>query len=274
MNIKDFDFYKELLRKNSGFYLEAEKASLLNSRLTPIAKKWGYQNVNMLTVALRSLPDKELTNEVIEAMIDPQTSFFRDKSVFDKLQNEIIPELAEKRRKTNRILNIWCCGCSTGQEAYSIKIIMQEPPLADQLYSLTRNIYATDLSNSAIEKAESGTYSQMEIQNGMPTKLMMKYFDQNEKTWAIHRHMQRFMFFERSNLNEREQLGRKNDITLCRNLISQMDHDIQPDILAYLAEQMAPDGYIIFGKNENILGLSDYFAETEENSGIYVLQGN
>ncbi len=272
MDIKDFDFYKSLLRKKTGLYIGPAKSSLLSSRLTPIAKKWGYSNINMLTVALRSLPEESLVDDVVEEMMDLQTSFFRDSEAFDQLCDKIIPELAKIKRKDDRLLNIWSCGCSTGQETYSLKIMMQESPLYDTLRGLTRNIYATDISREAIRKAEAGSYSQHEVQDGLPVQLLTKHFEQNEKTWTIHPQMKRFINFTHSNLIEKQPLKYKSDIILCRNLIGAMAYDVQEDILSYLAGQLQPHGYILFGIGEDIPEINTYFEPWDEAAGIYILK--
>jgi len=182
MRLADFAMYADLLKRKSGLALGNEKSFLLDSRLTPVAKKWGFPSLEYMTVMMRGVPDAGLVKDVVEAMTMNDTSFFRDEIPFQQFSEIILPYFAKKRAK-KRTIKIWCAGCSTGQEPYSLAMAILESQKLVPGWKI--EILGTDLSDSALEKASRGEYSQFEAQRGIPVSVLLKYFEQKGEFWGV-----------------------------------------------------------------------------------------
>lgn len=167
MRIIDFDIYKNLLKERSGLVLTPDKSYLLDSRLNPIAKKWGYPSLEAMTAVLQGVPDKDLVNDIIEAMTTNETSFFRDSNPFDTFKESVLPYMHESRA-TRRSMKIWCAAASSGQEPYSLRMILREQE--SKFAGWKTDILATDISNDILAQAREGVYSQFEVQRGYSLK--------------------------------------------------------------------------------------------------------
>lgn len=172
MSPEDFDYISTLLRSNSGLVLTQDKAYLLESRLMPIARKNELQSVDDLIGKMRQVNDKPLITEVVEAMTTNESFFFRDQKPFDLFRDEILPGLIERRAST-KSFRIWCAAASSGQEPYSLSILLKEA--AAKLPNWRTEIVGTDISMDILAKAKSGNYTQFEVQRGLPITLLVKY---------------------------------------------------------------------------------------------------
>jgi chemotaxis protein methyltransferase CheR len=247
MKINDFELYRDLLQRYSGLSLPAEKTYLLDSRLTPIARKWGYPTLEAMTLALRGIPDNTLVGEVVEAMTGKDTSFFRDMVPFLALGERIIPAII-KAKGRRRELRIWCAGCSTGQEAYSVAMVLKDQEL--KLKGWQVEIFATDLSAEALRKARTGNYSQFEVQRGLPISYLMKYFDELDDSWRLHDNVRNLVNFEQMNLlDSYDDIG-GFDIILCRNVLGQFDENNRNKIIDKLSDSLNDNGYLLLGLDE------------------------
>lgn len=270
MKIKDFDFYKDLIKRESGLYLASDQAYLLSSRLTPIAKSWNFVDLDHMTMDLRGLPDEKLVKQIVEAMTDNETSFFRDPEIFDTIREDIIPDIISKK-KFNRTVKIWSAGCSTGQEAYSLALLLQESPLKELQPTFKFQIDATDISEDALEQARNGKYSQTDVQNGLPVKTLMSNFDQNEKTWTAQDRLKNAISFRYFNLINNMRDLEEYDLILCRNVLEDFDYLISSKIIDQLTKKLTKDGYLVFGKDEMIENLTDKLRPVENVKGIYTV---
>lgn len=266
MRITDFDLYKDLLKKESGLIITSDKSYLLDSRLNPVAKKWGYPSLEAMTVALQGMPDKDLINDIVEAMTTNETSFFRDQRPFDLFKNEVLPPLKEAR-KTQRQLKMWCAAASTGQESYSISMLLREDP---EMAGWNVNFKATDISNEVLDQAREGLYSQFEVQRGLPIQLLMKYFTQDGDKWRLSQDIINMVKFEYFNLLDSMAALGKFDIIFCRNVLIYFDEAAKSDILSRMAAQLEDDGFLFLGGAETVLGLSDAFQPMPNCRGIYL----
>jgi len=247
MKINDFELYRDLLQRNSGLSLPAEKTYLLDSRLTPIARKWGYPTLEAMTLALRGIPDSTLVGEVIEAMTAKETSFFRDMTPFITLSERILPAII-KAKGRRRELRIWCAGCATGQEAYSVAMVLKDNEL--KLKNWNVEIHATDLSAEALRKARTGNYTQFEVQRGLPITYLMKNFDELDDSWRLHDNIRNLVNFEQMNLFDSfDDIG-GFDIIFCRNVLGQFDENTRTKMIDKLAESLNENGYLLFGQDE------------------------
>lgn len=256
MKISDFELYRDLLQRQSGLSLTAERSYLLDSRLTPIARKWGYPTLDAMTLALRGVPDTHLIEDVIEAMMTQDTTFFRDMAPFLVLRDTIMPYLMNARGR-NRTLRIWSVGCSTGQEAVSIAMVLKD--MGPVLKNWKIDILGTDISNQAIARANTGHYTQFEVQRGLPVRDLVHHFDETDDGWILHQDVHNMVHFETFNiLDDMSELG-LFDIVFCRNLLTYFENDRRSEILTNIGQQMAEDGFLILGIEENLNNLDTPF---------------
>jgi chemotaxis protein methyltransferase CheR len=266
MKISDFELYRDLLLRNSGLSLTAEKSYLLDSRLTPVSRKWGYPTLEAMTLALRGIPDTALLNDVIEAMSTSDTSFFRDMTPFTTLRDVLIPHLIKDRGR-NKHLRIWSAGCGTGQEAYSIAITLKQ--IESKLKGWKIEIIGTDISSQSIRKASSADYTQFEVQRGLPVSYLIQYFQERDDVWHLQDSIRNLVTFEQSNLIESiDDLG-LFDIIFCRNVLSNFENNTRQSILGRMSEQLDENGFLILGESENMAALKTDFTPLSGCPGLY-----
>jgi chemotaxis protein methyltransferase CheR len=268
MNGDEFDVLSGLIRKHSGLVLTRDKAYLLESRLLPVARKWRLKSLAELAAALRGQADSGMVRDVVEAMTTNESFFFRDVKPFDQFKSFVLPHLLRARAAT-RSIRIWSAACSSGQEPYSLAMILSEQRA--QLAGWRVEILATDLSTEILDKAQAGLYSQFEVQRGLPIQLLVKYFKQQGERWQIDPAIRAMVSFRQLNLlDDMAALGRF-DVIFCRNVLIYFDQPTKTLVLDRLSRQMAPDGHLYLGGAETVLGISDRLQPVPENRGIYGL---
>jgi len=268
MTPEDFEFISTLLRGRSGLVLTQDKAYLLESRLMPIARRNDLQSVDDLIGKMRRVKDPALITEVTEAMTTNESFFFRDQKPFDLFRDEILPDLME-RRATKRSFRIWCAAASSGQEPYTLSIILREA--AAKLAGWRHEIVGTDISNDILAKAKSGTYTQFEVQRGLPIQLLIKYFDKMEDQWQIKQEIRDMVAYKYFNLlDDLKPLG-NFDVVFCRNVLIYFDQPTKSKVLEGIASLMPPDGLLFLGGAETVLGISDQFKPVKGQRGVYEL---
>ncbi|MGJ5182080.1 CheR family methyltransferase [Bradyrhizobium oligotrophicum] len=265
MNQPDYEFLRKLLRDKSGLDLSADKQYLIESRLLPLARKAGLASISDLVQKLRD-GSSVLVSQVVEAMTTNETFFFRDKVPFDHFRDVIVPELL-KARAGRKSLRIWCAACSTGQEPYSLAMSLKEMSAA--LSGWRVEIVATDLSQEVLEKSKAGLYSQFEVQRGLPIQLLVKYFKQAGELWQINSDVRGMVQHRQLNLlHDFSQLG-TFDVVFCRNVLIYFDQDTKVNIFGRLAKLMEPDGFLVLGAAETVVGLTDVFKPLPDRRGLY-----
>lgn len=270
MKLTDFDLYKDLLLEKSGLMLSSDKTYLLDSRLSPVAKKWGFQTLEAMTAALRGMPDQKLVNDIVEAMTTNETSFFRDMTPFNMLREIVFPYMLEAR-KIKRSLNFWCAAASSGQEPYSIAFILKE--LEQSAMAGWRNkILGTDISHEILEQARAGIYSQFEVQRGLPIQMLMAHFTQQEEKWHLNDEIKRMVEYKLFNLLDSMSMLGRFDIVFCRNVLIYFNEETKADVLRRIAGQMEPDGFLFLGGAETVLGMDTPFAAVPSGRGLYALK--
>lgn len=267
MKISDFDLYRDLLKEKSGLSLTQDKAYLLESRLSPIAKKWGYDSLDAMTAKLRGVPDRNLVGDVVEAMTTNETSFFRDIKPFDLFRQTVLPCMKQARASRKK-LRIWCAASSSGQEPYTLAIILKEA--AVQFPGWSFEILATDISNEILNQAREGVYSQFEVQRGMPITLLLKYFTQSGDKWRINDDIRKLVKFENFNLLEPMSRLGVFDVVFCRNVLIYFDEPTKGKVLDNIARQLEPDGFLVLGGAETVIGITDAFKPMPDCRGLYV----
>lgn len=242
---EDFQCLARLLRRRSGLLLTLDKRALLARRLEPVMRRFDFKDVQSLIVELRA-GREALAEAVTEAMTVNESSFFRDPVLFAALRDSVLPRLIAARGGDKR-LRIWSAAAAAGQEAYSIAILLTEMGLARDGWSI--ELIATDLSGEAILRAEAGCYAAHEIERGLDAHAM-RYFRRDRDEWLVDASLRRMITFRRFNLLDSFGWLDELDIVLCRNVLMYFDRATRLDVLARIAETMAPDGLLVLGENE------------------------
>ncbi|MDQ5911094.1 MAG: Chemotaxis protein methyltransferase [Pseudomonadota bacterium] len=254
INSSDFNYIRDLVRRHSAIALEADKAYLVETRLAPLARQAGLASLQELIGLLRIQPTHPLHRQVVEAITTHETSFFRDIHPFDALKNTILPALLTRRHSS---LTIWCAACSSGQEPFSIAMLVREHFPA--LVARQIRIIATDLSGAILARAREGLYSQIEINRGLPAALLTRYFDKQGLHWRIKSEIRRMVEFQQSNLAEPWPLMPPADLVFMRNVLIYFDVDTKKAILSRVRNILKPDGYLFLGSSETTLNLDTAF---------------
>ncbi len=261
----DFDFIANLVRDRSGLVLTPDKAYLVESRLGPIARKEGIASLDELVSILRLRGDVRLIEAVVDAMTTNETFFFRDKTPFEHLENIILPDLVAKKR--GGTIRIWCAAASTGQEPYSIAMVLDQ--MGHKLGGSRVEIIGTDISERCLEKAKSGIYTQFEVQRGLPVQYLMKYFKKEGENWRISDQIKNSVRYRQMNLlDDFRTLGRF-DIIFCRNVLIYFDISTKKRVLDRMATQVEGTGYLLMGAAETVLGITDSFKPVPNARGLY-----
>jgi chemotaxis protein methyltransferase CheR len=265
MTTSEFEFLRLFLKARAGLALTVEKRYLVESRLQPVCRRFELDSLAELVAGLKG-GDRDLETAVVEAMTINETYFFRDKAPFDLFRDVLLPRYLEGRSAQRR-LRIWCAAASTGQEPYSIAMLLNEA--SARLVGWHVEILATDLSTEVLERASAGLYSQFEVQRGLPIRLLLKHFTQVGDQWRIAPQIRSMVNFRPFNLiAEFGSLG-PFDIVYCRNVLIYFDAATKAEVLRRVAGVMAPDGALLLGAAETVIGLTDAFAPDAQHRGLY-----
>jgi len=261
----DYEYLRKLLKDRSGLILSADKRYLVESRLIPLARRAGVGGISELVLKMKGGAEP-LIISVVEAMTTNETFFFRDKVPFDHFSQTMMPALLEAR-KNRRMLRIWCAACSTGQEPYSLAMILKE--MATQVTGWRIEIVATDLSQEVLEKSKAGIFSQFEVQRGLPIQMLVKYFVQTNELWQIAPEIRSMVQFKQLNLlQDFAHLG-TFDVIFCRNVLIYFDMEAKVDVLDRLGRIIEPDGFLALGAAETVVGVTNSFGPYPDRRGLY-----
>ncbi len=265
MRITNFEIYRDILKEKSGLDLTLDKSYMLESRLSPVSKKWGYLSFEAMTTALQGVPDKNLVNDIVEAMTINDTAFFRDDEPFNALRDVVLPYLLKKRSAEKKI-RIWCAACSSGQEPYSAALTIREKGLPA---GWKTEILGTDIASDILEQAKSAVYSQFEVQRGLPLLTLLKYFTQDDTKWVLQDDVRKMARFDYFNLmDDVKKLG-TFDVIFCRNVLSFFEDKTKKKVLEKVASRLEKDGFLFLGKTETTIGLSEAFKPLPGVAGLY-----
>lgn len=270
INRQEFEYVRDLVRANSGIVLETGKEYLVEARLRPLAERDHSTSVALFIQRLRSGASSVVHRHVIEAMTTNETSFFRDLSPFDTLRKVILPELIHNRAN-ERAFNIWSAACSTGQEPYTVAITIRE--YFPQLIQWRCRILASDLSSEVLARARTGSYTQLEVNRGMPAMMMVKYFARNRLYWDLRDEIRKMVEFFEVNLTRPLPQLPDMDIIMLRNVLIYFDVETKRRILDAMRRKLRPDGYLLLGNSETAFGVHDGFERfTQDRSGWHRLK--
>ena len=238
-----------LLRESSGFVLDDDKRYLLEDRLRPVLRDRGINGIDDLAQRLQNQHGSELADAVAQSLTINETSFFRDRSLFASLSGTLLPRLVAAREH-KRQLRIWCAGCATGQEPYSLAMILDD--MSRKLAGWQVEIVATDLSRAVIEVAKVGLYSQFEVQRGLPVMMMLRHFARVGEHWQISDAMRAKVVFRTGNLLAIPLEAEPFDMIFCRNVLFYFDAATRRRVLSRLVACLASDGLIALGGAERV----------------------
>ena len=253
------------MREEAAIVLDEGKEYLAESRLGPLARREGIGSIHELVRRLQADRDGELQRKVIEAMTTNETSFFRDKHPFDVFKSVLLPEIVAHARE--RQLDIWCAAASTGQEPYSVAMLLRETP---ELADWTIRLIATDISEEVLERGRRGRFTQLEVNRGLPAALLVKYFTRSGIDWQIGDDLRRMVEFRQLNLAGPWPSFRKMDVVFMRNVLIYFDVATKREILGRARAVLKPDGSLFLGGAETTLNLDDGYERVQlDKAGLY-----
>lgn len=254
----DYRFLKDFLYQHSGLSLGTGKDYLLESRLPPVAATFNIAGLPALVSRLRAGATQSLVKAVCDAMTTGETLFFRDTTPFTVFRESLLPEAVARARQKARPVRIWCAACSTGQEPYSVSMILDQE--TKQMGGVRADILATDYSSPTIARAASGVFNQFEVQRGLPIQLLLKYFTKVEHGFQANPTLRKCITFREGNLLKPFTDAGAFDIIFIRNVLIYFDQATKKDVLERLARQLVPGGCLILGGTENTIGVTDALA--------------
>lgn len=256
----------DFVKDQSGIVLSHDKAYLLESRLLPIAKKYHFTDIDSLVDQVKMSKNTSIEESIVDAMTTNESFFFRDTKPFDQFRNEIIPSLV-KRQTASRKIRIWSAAASTGQEPYSLAIILNE--MSAELKGFNVEIIGTDISQDALTRARTGLFTQFEVQRGLSTQRLVKFFKKNNDNWEINQEIKRNISFKIHNLLKNNRSLGNFDVIFIRNVLIYFDIATKRKILEELAGMISEDGFICLGGTETILGITDKLVPCPHARGLY-----
>lgn len=251
-----FRYITSLVHRRAAIVIERGKEYLVDSRLGPVAKASGLGSIDELVHRVRQDERGALASQLIEALTTNETSFFRDAHPFEALRSKVLPDVIAARSST-RSLRIWCAAASTGQEPYTIAMVLRES--FPELASWSVQILGTDLNTAVLSRAREGVYRQLEVNRGLPAAMLVKYFDRHGTEWRVKPSLKSLVTFQELNLLDRWPLFAPPDIVFMRNVLIYFDVATKREILGRVRKTMRADGYLFLGGAETTMNIDDEY---------------
>jgi chemotaxis protein methyltransferase CheR len=251
---ENYNFLQQHVYRTSGIVLDENKHYLVEARLIPIVRKENLKTINDLCALIRATSSGRVSQDVVEAMTTNETLFFRDVLPFKVLRSTLLPPLLEARKQSKK-LSFWSAASSSGQEAYSLAMLLCEMGL--QGWNI--EIVGTDLNERMVERARRGAFLQIEVNRGLPATHLVKYFERHDLEWRVKSVLRRMVRFEKFDLRQSMRMVNCYDFVLCRNVLIYFDMDTKRSILKEMAKTINPGGYLLLGAAETTMNLSDAF---------------
>jgi chemotaxis protein methyltransferase CheR len=250
----DYAFLQQHIYRESGIVIDETKEYLLTARLMPIVHRQSLQTISDLCALLRATGVPALKQQVVEAMTTNETQFFRDSGPFEALRSQLLPPMLA--RKSGRKFRFWSAAASSGQEAYSLAMLLLELGLTGADFE----ILATDLAESILDRARAGRYMQIEVNRGLPAHYLVKYFERHGLEWQLKDEVRRMVRFEQFDLRESMRTKGPFDVIFCRNVLIYFDVETKKKILSEIRGALFPGGYLLLGGSETTLNLDERFS--------------
>ena len=270
MAAASFAYVRELVHRRSAIYLEAGKEYLVESRLQPIVQASGERTLDRLVSRLRSSPEGPLHAQVIEAMTTNETSWFRDRHPYDAFESVILPDLLSRRARERR-LTVWSAATASGQEAYSIAMVLHERLAADPGWDV--RVLASDLSEQMVRRTRAGRYSQLEINRGLPAARLVRHFSRAGTEWQVNEPLRRLVEVRQLNLAAPFPPLPPIDVTFLRNVLIYFQVDSRRQILQRVRRVLRPGGYLLLGTAETTLDVDAFERVPHDKATVYRLRG-
>ena len=260
-----------LLEARTGQQLTMSRRWRIETALSALLRERGIATLDELITILVMGKEPSLSQRVVEALLNNETYFFRDRAPFDVLQRYALPELAKRRQKSKR-LRIWSAGCSTGQEVYSLAMLFAEQP--EDWRGWTIDILGTDVSTGCVDRARAGSYSQFEVQRGLGINQMIKWFEEVGDGWRAVEPLRKPVRFQVHNILEPSPHPGDFDIVLCRNVLLYLSPEKKTLAFERIAGAMAEDGWLMLGAGETVIGQTGKLGSDVNARGLYRLVGD
>ncbi len=252
--------------QESGIKLSEGKAYMVETRLTPVMSKFGISSFEHLATQLMAATG-ELRQAVVDAMTTNESFFFRDRTPFELFEKVMLPRMAEEKRANGQPLRIWCAAAATGQEPYSLAISVLENQRL--LEDIDVSILATDISQAALATAEDGLYTQFEAQRGLSAQRLITHFEQEGIAWRVKPQLRELIEFKELNLLKNLHQVGPVDIVFCRNVLIYFDVETKCHVLGKIKKQISPDGFLMLGAAETLVGVCGEFLPTREHQNLF-----
>lgn len=267
MKPEDRDLVAQLCAARSGQKVDPAKDYLLETRLGPVARREGFESITDLMAGLRTSREERLIWAIVEAMAAGDTSFFRDRAAFEHFRLVLAPDLAQ--RGQDQPVRIWSAACATGQEVHSLAMLVDD--MAGQWPEVHFELYGSDLSERALEKAQSGLYTQFEVQRGLPIRSLIRHFEKVDDMWVISPQLRQTIRWRRLNLIGDMSKVRGFDLIFCRNVISGMIEPARQRVVENLAAALNPGGRVLFGADEDMITSGEGLRSVDGVPGLFAL---
>jgi chemotaxis protein methyltransferase CheR len=269
LSAQEFAYVSDLVRRNSAIVLECGKEYLVEARLLPLARQAGVPTVSEYVHRAQHRPEPDMHAKIVDALTTNETSWFRDGEPFQALTNTVLPDLMPTR-SANRSLRIWSAACSSGQEPYTLAMLLQDFLPAGWSYE----IMATDISQEMLTRAEAGRFSQLEINRGLPAPMLVRHFERDGANWRVSAALRRNVTFRRLNLAAGLPPMPQFDVVFLRNVLIYFDVETKRQVLHRISSQMKPDSWLFLGAAETTIGIDDRFERVPAGrSSAYRLRG-
>jgi chemotaxis protein methyltransferase CheR len=269
LSAQEFAYVSDLVRRSSAIVLESGKEYLVEARLLPLARQAGLPSVSEYVHRAQHRPEPDMHAKIVDALTTNETSWFRDGEPFQALSSTVLPDLMPTR-SANRSLRIWSAACSSGQEPYTLAMLLQDFLPAGWSYE----IMATDISQEMLTRAEAGKFSQLEINRGLPAPMLVRHFERDGANWRVSAALRRSITFRRLNLAATLPPMPQFDVVFLRNVLIYFDVDTKRQVLQRISSQMKPDSWLFLGAAETTIGIDDRFERVAAGrSSAYRLRG-
>jgi chemotaxis protein methyltransferase CheR len=265
MRAEDVETVRALVHSRSGVVIDPDKTYQIETRLAPVARRAGFASLPDLIQAIRAKRDEKLMWAAAEALTSGETSFFRDGAPFRLFREEILPELVARRGE--RPIRIWSAACATGQEPYSLAMIVDDEQA--KLAGARIELFGSDISERSLEKAQAGLYNQFEVQRGLPIRLLVRHFEKADEMWALSPRIRQMVRWRRINLLADLRALGQFDVIFCRYVVSGFDQATRRRVLDQLANALPEDGCLVLGSDETVAGVTEALKPMPGRRGFY-----
>ncbi|MCW2638855.1 MAG: chemotaxis protein methyltransferase CheR [Dactylosporangium sp.] len=269
LSAQEFAYVSDLVRRNSAIVLDTGKEYLVEARLLPLARLAGIPTVSEFVSRVQQRPEPATHEKIVDALTTNETSWFRDSEPFQAITAKVLPDLIPAR-SANRTLRVWSAACSSGQEPYSLAMVLQESLPAGWTYEIT----ATDISQEMLSRAETGRFTQLEVNRGLPANMLVRHFERDGTHWQVAAGLRENIAFKRMNLAVALPPMPQFDLVFLRNVLIYFDVETKRQVLSRVSAVMRPDGWLFLGSAETTIGIDDRFERVSAGrSSAYRLRG-